>query len=170
MLQLLFIVMISGTHSPIAIVNGELHYLTDDCGGEDMHEVIASNFIELLNKSRFGMAGACSHELCTIDNVRVECGEQTGTRRRRDTKVPLTVKFALKVPLPSNASEANLDQTTQELSSDLLTALNETDLDLNIDGVVIEYDTSKPPVFRVVGLVCDKGQVLRGTKCGKTHE
>lgn len=133
-----------------------------------MDEVIANNFITLLKNSYFGKDGACQPGLCTIENVRVECGEQTGTRKRRDTKVPLTVKFDLNVLLPSNASVVNLNQTTQELSNDFLAALNETDLNLNISGVVLEYDTSKPPVLRVVGLVCDEGQVLRGAKCGKT--
>ena len=151
-------------------MNGELHYLTGDCGGEGMKDDIAEKFIKVLKNSPFGMIGACQSELCTIENVKVECGEQTGTRKRRDTKVPLTVKFALKVPLLSNASVVDLNQTTQELSNDFLAALNETDLNLNISGVFLEYDTSKPPVLRVVGLVCDEGQVLRGAKCGKTFQ
>lgn len=165
---MLFIVTITETHEPIgAVVNGTLHYLTDECGGENMHEVIAGHFIQLLKNSPFGNAGVCQGQ-CTIDNVEVECGEQTVRRRRRDMKIPLTVKFAVKVPLPSNGSVVDLKQTTQQLSSEFLAALNETDLNLNISGVVLEYDSSKPPVFRVIGLVCDKGQVLRETKCGKT--
>jgi len=103
----------------------------------------------------------------------VECGQQSGTLQRRDiadseqaSKVPLTVNFDVKVPLPSNASLVNLNQTTQQISSTILASLNETDLTL-ISGVVLEYDASKPPVVLVVGLVCDKGQVLKGTKCGK---
>ena len=151
-------------------MNGELHYLTDQCGEEGiiMNEVIAGNFITLLKASVF--AEACQGGHCTIDNVEVECGEQTGTRRRRGiqtSKVPLTVYFDLKVPLPSNASLVDLNQTTLQISNDILAALNKTDLNLNISGIVLEYDTSKPPVFRFVRLVCDDGQVVRGTKCGK---
>ena len=157
-----------------AVVNGNLHYLVDQCGGEDMNEVIAANFIELFKNSPFGMAGGCNGQ-CTIDNVRVVCGEnQTEARRRRDaanekqtSKIPLTVYFALKVPLPSNASLVDLNQTTLQISKNMREALNKTDLNLNISGVVIEYDASKPPVFHLIRLVCNKGQVQRGTKCGK---
>ena len=156
------------------MVNGDLHYLVGQCGGEDVNEVIAANFIELFKNSPFGMAGGCNGQ-CTINNVRVVCGEnQTEARRRRDaandkqtSKIPLTVYFALKVPLPSNASLVNLNQTALQISNNMLEALNETDLDLNISGVVIEYDSSKLPVFRLISLVCDNGQVQRGTKCGK---
>lgn len=155
-------------------MNGNLHYLVDQCGGKDMNEVIASNFIELFKNSPFGMAGGCNGQ-CTIDNVMVVCGEnQTEARRRRDaandkktSKIPLTVYFALKVPLPSNASLVDLNQTTLQISNNMLEALNQTDLNLNISGVVIEYDGTKPPVFHLIRLVCNKGQVQRGTKCGK---
>lgn len=140
-----------------------------------MHALIARNFIALYTVY-LGTIGECDgNEECTIENVEVECGEQSGTLRRRDvadsqqaSKVPLTVKLAVKVPLPSNASAVDLNQTTQQISSNILASLNETDLTLNISGVVLEYDVSKPPVVRIVGLVCDKGQVLKGTKCGKT--
>ena len=142
-----------------------------------MHEQIASYFMALYTQY-LGTNGNCEQiEDCSVENVEVECGEQGGTLRRRDvsdpkktSKVPITVKFSVKVPLPSNTSQADLNQTTQQLSSGILAVLNKTDLNLNISGVVLEYDTSKPPVFRFVGLVCDKGQVLRGTKCGKTLE
>ena len=140
-----------------------------------MHTSIASNFIALYTLY-LGTIGECDgNEECTVENVEVECGEQSGTLRRRDiddsqqaSKVPLTVKFAVKVPLPSNAFVVGLNQTTQQISSNILASLNETDLSLNISGVVLEFDASKPPVVRIVGLVCDKGQVLKGTKCGKT--
>jgi len=123
-----------------------------------------------------GTIGGCDGtEKCAIENVQVECGERSITLRRRDIiyiqqafNVPLTVKFALRVPLPSNTSVVGPNQTTQQISSTILASLNETDLSLNISGVVLEYDPSKPPAVRVVGLVCDKGQVLKGTKCGKT--
>ena len=149
-----------------AIVNGDLHYLVDACGDEAVSEVIASNFIQLLQNSVFGSAGACNSQ-CTIDNVEVECGE-TGTRRRRETpNVPLTMRFALKVPLPVNASLVDLNETAELLSNDLLSTLNETDLNLNISGIVIKYDTSRAPQLRLVSLVCGKGKVQRGTHCGK---
>ena len=142
-----------------------------------MHAQIASNFIALYTLYLRTAGGCDENEECTIENVEVECGEHSGTLRRRDlsdseqtSKVPLTVKFAVKVPLPSNASLANLNETTEQISSDILAALNDTDLNLNISGVVLGYDASKPPVFRFVGLICDKGQVLRGIKCGKTRE
>ena len=149
------------------------HYLADKCT-DGMHASIASNFITLYTLYLSTIGECDGNEECTIENVDVECGEQSGTLRRRDiadseqaSKVPLTVKFALKVPLPSNASVAGLNKTTQQISSNILASLNEKDLTLNISGVVLEYDASKPPVVRIVSLVCDKGQVLRGTKCGK---
>jgi len=155
-----------------AVVNGDLHYLVDNCGGESMNEVIAGNFIDLFRNSPFGMAGGCNGK-CTIDNVRVECGNQTEARRRRGAadgqqtfKISLVVYFALKVPLPSNASLLDLSQTSRQISNNLLQALNKTDLNLNISGVVIVYDSSKPAVFRLTSLVCSEGQVQRETKCG----
>ncbi|KAL9960417.1 hypothetical protein ACROYT_G033872 [Oculina patagonica] len=162
----------SKTHKPKkALVNGDLHYLAKQCSGANMNEVIASNFIELFRNSPFGMAGGCNGQ-CTIDNVRVVCGDETEARRKRDaaddkqtSKIPLTVYFTLKVPLPTNDSLNNLNQTTLQISNSMIEALNDTDLNQNISGVVMEYDTSKPPVFRFVGLLCDKGQVLRGTTC-----
>ena len=152
----------------------EYHYLTDQCT-EEMHASIARNFIALYTLYLGTIGGCDGNTQCTIENVDVECGEHSGNLRRRDiaeseqaSKVPLAIKFAVKVPLPSNASVIGLNQTTQQISSTILSSLNETDLSLNISGVVLEYDPSKPPTVRVVGLVCDKGQVLKGTKCGKT--
>ena len=152
----------------------ELHYLANQCT-EKMHASIASNFIALYTQY-LGTVGGCDGDVeCTIENVEVECGGQSGTLRKRDipdiqqpSKVPLIMKFAVKVPLPSNASMADLNQTTQQISNDILASLNETDLTLNVSGVVLEYDATRPPVVRILGLVCDKGQVLKGTKCGKT--
>jgi len=128
-----------------------------------------------LYTSYLGTVGGCDgNKKCTIENVNVECGKRSGTLQRRDiadseqaSKVPLDVNFDVKVPLPSNTSMTGLNQTTQLISSTILASLNETDLTLNISGVVLEYDTSKPPVVRVLGLVCNKGQVLKETKCGK---
>ena len=149
-----------------AILKGELYYLVDECGDEAVSEVIASNLVQLLKNSAFGSGGACNSQ-CTIGNVEVVCGE-TGTRRRRETpNVPLTVRFALKVPLPANTSLVDLNETTELLSNTLLSTLQETDLNLNIDGIVIEYDTSRAPQLRLVSFVCGKGQVQRGTYCGE---
>ena len=101
----------------------------------------------------------------------VEPGIRLGRRRiffsKQANKVPLSVRFVVKFPLPSNVSFADLNQTTQGISSNVLTSL-ETDQPLNISGVVLEYDASKLPEVHVAGFVCDKGQVLKGTKCGKT--
>ena len=140
-----------------------------------MHAQIASKFIAHYKQYLLTAVAVDENKKCTIENVEVECGEHIETLRRRDisdskktSKVPFTVKFATKVPLPSNASKADLNETIEQISSDIISVLNQRDLNLNISGVVLEYDASKPPVFRFVGLVCDKGQVLRGTKCGKT--
>ena len=148
-----------------AILKGELNYLVDECGDEAVSEVIASNLVQLLKNSAFGSGGACNSQ-CTIGNVEVECGE-TGTRRRRTPSVPLTMRFALKVPLPANTSLVDLNETTEQLSDTLLSTLQETDLNLNINGIVIEYDTSRAPQLRLVSFVCGKGQVQRGTYCGE---
>ena len=148
-----------------AILKGELYYLVDECGDEAVSEVIASNLVQLLKNSAFGSGGACNSQ-CTIGNVEVECGE-TGTRRRRTPSVPLTMRFALKVPLPANTSLVDLNETTEQLSDTLLSTLQETDLNLNINGIVIEYDTSRAPQLRLVSFVCGKGQVQRGTYCGE---
>lgn len=122
------------------------------------------------------LRGWYGNEDCTIESAErpvkcVEPGIRLGRRRivysKQAIKVPLSVRFVVKVLLPSNLSFADLNQTTQGLSSNVLTSL-ETDQPLNISGVVLEHDASKPPDVRVDGLVCDKGQVLKGTKCGKT--
>lgn len=164
---------ITETRKPKTLLDVQLHYLADQCS-EEMHAQIASNFIALYTSYLGTMARCDSTEECTIENVHVECGDQTGTLRRRDaesseqiSKVPLTVSFALKVPLPSNTSVADLNQTTEQMSNDILAAFNKTDLNLNISGIVIEFDDSKKPEIRLVRLLCDDGQVLRGTKCGK---
>ena len=125
------------------------------------------------NLGRIG--GSDGSEKCVIEKVEVECGEQSITLRRRDVvyipqapRIPLTVKFVFRVPLPSNTSVVGLNQTTQQIFNNILASLNETDVTLNISGVVLEYDPSKPLVVRIVGLVCDKGRILKGTNCGKT--
>ncbi|XP_044183159.1 uncharacterized protein LOC114968057 isoform X2 [Acropora millepora] len=161
----------SKTRQAETLLASELHYLASECT-EEMHSRIAINFIALYTRYLRTIGGCDGDVECTVENVEVECGRQSGTLRRRDvadgeqpSKVPLTVKFGVKVPLPSNASVADLNQTTQQISSDILASLNETDLTLTVSGIVLEYDTTRPPVVRILGLVCDKGQVLKGTKC-----
>ena len=163
---------ISETHQAQLAWNAEFHYLTDECGGEEMDAVIANNFIELLRRSPFGMAGACNED-CKIENVQVECGEKT--RRKRDVAddkqtatIPLTVSFVLKVPLPSNSSQSDLNATLLQILNNIQAALNESDMTLNISGMFIETDPSKPPKLRFFRLVCDQGQVQKGTTCGKS--
>jgi len=163
-----------GKRKAKALLTLELHYLAKQCT-EEKHAFVASDFMELFTKL-FGTIGGCDgSEKCAIENVQVECEERSVTLRRTDifgieqaSKVPVTVKFALRVPLPSNTSVVGQNQATQQISSNVLAPLNETNLTLNISGVVLEYNPSKPPVVRIVGLVCDKGQVLKGTNCGKT--
>lgn len=153
-----------------ALVSGTLHYLSGQCGGANMNEVIASNFIELFKNSAFGMAGGCGLNKCTIDNVRVVCGGQTRSRRSRATasdtdqalNISLAVYFFLDVPIMSNVSLVDLNRT---LPSKFTSDLERADLNLNISDTIIEYDPSKPPIFRLVRLLCDAGQVLRGTSC-----
>ncbi|XP_015750073.1 PREDICTED: sushi, von Willebrand factor type A, EGF and pentraxin domain-containing protein 1-like [Acropora digitifera] len=161
----------SKTRQAETLLASELHYLASECT-EEMHSRIAINFIALYTRYLRTIGGCDGDVECTVENVEVECGGQSGTLRRRDvadgeqpSKVPLTVKFGVKVPLPSNASVADLNQTTQQISNDILASLNETDLTLTVSGIVLEYDTTRPPVVRILGLVCDKGQVLKGTKC-----
>ena len=140
-----------------------------------MHALFPSNFIARYTQYLGAIGGCDGNEKCTIENVHMECEERSIRVRRRDivdseqaSKVPLTVNFTVKVPLPSNASVMGLNQTNKQISSNILAALNETDRILNISGVVFEYDALKPPVVRVDGLVCDEGRVLKGTKYGKT--
>ena len=151
------------------------HYLTGTCGGEQMNEVIADNFIQLLNRTSFGQAGACNNNpQCTIANVQVDCGEQT--RRKSDTidgkktaKIPLTVSFTLKVPirLSYNNTFLDLNQTSLQISNDILAALDKADMSLNVSGVVIKTDPARPPEVRLIRLVCGEGQVQSGARCGK---
>ncbi|XP_020610357.1 netrin receptor UNC5A-like isoform X2 [Orbicella faveolata] len=160
-----------GKRQAKVLLSSELHYLAKQCT-EEKHAFVASDSVERFTKLLGTIGGCDGSEKCAIENVQVECEERSVTLRRTDivgikqaSKVPVTVKFALRVPLPSNTSVVSLNQTTQQVSSNILASLNETDLTLNISGVVLEYDPSKPPVVRIVGLVCDKGQLPKGTKC-----
>ena len=141
-----------------------------------MNEEIAGNFIQLLKRTSFGQAGACSTTpQCRIENVKVECGETA--RRRRDTTsvkqnatVPLKVSFSIKIPLNvhSNAS-LDLNQTSQQISNDVIAALEKVDMTLNVSGIIIQIDPSKPPEIRLTRLVCEEGQVQSGAICGKPN-
>ena len=123
------------------------------------------------------MAGACNgNEDCTIENVEVECGETTEVRKRRDTneenqsiKIPLTVSFTIKVPLPNNTNESDFNRTSLQISNDIMSALNKEDMTLNVSGTVLVKDTSRPVEVHVMRLICDEGQVENGGTCGKQH-
>ena len=150
-----------------ALFNGQYHYLTNNCSRDTTEEIIAK-FKALLFGSRFGQQICESVPDCQ-NNIKVDvtCGEQT--RRRRDTtaSVPLTVNFAVEVPL-ANYSNTLLDvnETSLQISNDILAAL-EPAASLNITGVVIVVDTTRPPEIQLASFVCGDGQVLIGTKCGK---
>ena len=139
-----------------------------------MNEEIAGNFIRLVMKTSFGtMPGTCKdNPQCNIGNVKVDCGETA--RRKRDvtsgkqsTAVPLTVSFSLQIPLSSyNITSLHLNQTLQQILNDVLAALNKVNMTLNVSGIIIPTDPSKPPEVRLTRFVCDEGQVQRGATCG----
>ena len=114
----------------------QLHYLADQCS-QQINQQIASNFIALYT-TYLGPDNDCdSLGLCTFENVEVECGDQTGTLRKRDlgsnqlsSRISLSISFDLKVPLPENTTEADLNQTTEEISSNLLLKFNRADVNL----------------------------------------
>jgi len=163
----------SETHKPKeAIFNGEFHYLTDKCGGKAVNEEIAKNFIELIMSTSFGRAGGCyGNQDCKIENVKVDCGEQTRLRRetvdgKKPATVPLIVSFAFKVPMLSYSNTSlDLNQTYVQISDDILTALDVAEMTLNISGVVMVKDPSRPPEIRPARFICDEGQVQSGTTC-----
>ena len=139
-----------------------------------MREEIARNFIELLMRSPFGQAGACRDvSQCNIQNVKVECG--VTTRRKRDTTsnqntgtIPLTVSFSLQIPLSGDLNTSvDINQTSVQISKEVLTVLSKVDMTLNVSGMVIRTDPSKPPQFQLSRLVCEEGQVQSGVMCGK---
>ena len=155
------------------LLNGEYHYLTGTCGTEEVNEQIAGNFIALLNTTYFGIGGACyGNPDCAIENVEVECGE-TAARKRRDTnQIPLTVSFTLQVPLPNNVNtneSYDLNETSLQISNDILSVLNKVDMTLNVSGIVLVKDTSRPAEVRLMRLICEEGQVQSGATCGKQH-
>ena len=136
--QQLFILKtsVTETRQPTTLLKIQLHYLADQCS-QQIHQQIASNFIALYT-TYLGPDNDCdSLGLCTIENVEVECGDQTGTLRKRDlgsnqlsSRISLSISFDLKVPLPGNTTEADLNQTTEEISSNLLLKFNRADVNL----------------------------------------
>ena len=170
----IFIVIIETGTPKGAWLIGQYHYLTDRCGGEQMNAKIAVNFIELLMTTPFGWAGACYHNPeCKIENVRVYCGKQT--RRKRETGdgkqtavVSLTVSFELRLPLPSYINPSiDINQTSLQISNKVLASLKETDMTLNVSGIILQMDPSKPMQIHLARFVCGKGQVQSGSTCGK---
>ena len=170
-MELLFgyeLIFILETHKPKgAFFYGHFHYLTDKCGGERMNEQIASKFIELMMRTSFGWAGGCyGNPHCKIENVRVRCGQQT--RRKRDTvdgketaRVPLTISFTLKVPMPNyHYKFLDLNQTSLQKTSNIR---------LYVSGVVIVTDSSRPPEVLLARLICGKGQMQSEASGGKEY-
>ncbi|XP_044165691.1 low-density lipoprotein receptor-related protein 4-like isoform X3 [Acropora millepora] len=148
-----------------AWIHGQYHYLTNNCNKDPANEIVAK-FKILLLRSLWGLHRCRSISDCQKIKVDVDCGEQT--RRKRDTAelLPLSVNFALKVPLSNYSSNTSLDlnETSLQISNDILAAL-EPVASLNITGVVIVVDTTRPPEIQLISFICDDGQVLIGTKC-----
>ena len=155
-----------------ALVNGQIHYLAEECGGEESKRIVASNFITLFKQHPMGFLGGCvSNDKCTIENVRVECGsrkrlKRESLKRRRKSQLYFQVTFTIKVPLASNSSQ-DLNKTSQELSQTIASELNETQLDLDIGNKTLQVDKSVSPVITIAGFTCDKGQVKRKDRCGE---
>ena len=151
------------------MINGELHYLTDTC--ELDTNKVKESFIEIFNAHPFGLAGGCrGHEDCKVENVQVECGDVA--RKRRDSGtglVPLKIQFQITVDLPKNTT-VSFNRTSEELIRSMEASLNNTDFDLRIDGNNITLDRSAPLVIRSIRPSCEKGQVQRGSMCGKLME
>ena len=149
------------------LFNGRYHYLTNNCNKE-MTQVIVAKYMALLLRS-FWRPRIC-RSIPDYQNIKVDvnCGEQTRRRRDRAALLPLSVNFALKVPLSNYSSNTSLDrnETSLQISNDILAAL-EPAASLNITGVVIVVDTTRPPDIQLTSFICDDEQVLIGTKCGK---
>lgn len=161
----------SKTRQAKTLLNIQLYYLSEHCS-EDIYSEVESNFIALYVNFLGPLIGCGSVEECEIGRVHVECGDQTGILRRRDleeqrkeSQVSLKVRFSLKVPLPSNTSVEAVNETVEEISKGILRVFNDTNLNMNVSGIVLEYDTSKLPQLRFERLLCDEGQVLKGTRC-----
>ena len=152
------------------VMAGQAHYLTSSCDHTpDMLEEIRMNFIRLFYSTTFGRRVCGTDRLCRGKfKVQVKCGEQSHRKRETVAKFPLTIDFEIRVSLSYyNKTSVDFNQTFKETSGDILFSLKNGDWSLNVSGVVIETDTSRPPEVRFLRLVCNKGQVLRGTSCGK---
>lgn len=139
-----------------------------------MKEQIARNFINLLISSSFGQAGACNGALhCKIENVRVHCGKQSRPKRnafgsKNTSTVPVTVSFSLKVALVSFSNESfDLNKTSRQISNNVLVGLEKADMNLNVSGVTMVTDPSRPPQVLIASLICGKGQVHSIDSCGE---
>ncbi|XP_068714407.1 uncharacterized protein [Montipora foliosa] len=147
---------------------GQAHYLTSSCDHTpDMLEEIRMNFIRLFYGTTFGIRVCGTDPLCRGKfKVQVKCSEQSRRKRETVAKFPLTIDFEIRVSLSYyNKTSVDFNQTFKETSRDILSSLKNGDWSLNVSGVVIETDTSRPPEVRFLRLVCNKGQVLRGTSC-----
>ena len=156
------------THEPRqAWFGGQYHYLTNNCNKDLANEIVA-NFKALLLRSLWGPHRCRSIPDCKNIKVDVDCGEQTRRRRDGAALLPLSVNFAIKVPLSNYSSNTShdLNETSLQISNDILAAL-EPVASLNITGVVIVVDTTRPPEIHLTSFICYDGQVLIGTKCGK---
>lgn len=155
-----------------ALVDGQIHYLTEECGGEESKRIVARNFVTLFKQLSFGLLGGCVfNQKCTIENVRVECGprkrhKRESLNRRRNSKLYFQVTFTVKVPLVRNSSK-DLNKTSQELLQTIAADLNETKLDLDIGNKTLQADKSVSPVITLAGFACDEGQVKRKNRCGE---
>ena len=151
------------------MIKGELHYLTDTC--ELDTNKVKESFIEIFNAHPFGLAGGCrEREDCKVENVQVECGDVA--RKRRDSStdlVPLKIQFQITVDLPQNTT-VSFNRTSEELIRSMEASLNNTDFDLRVNGNIITLDRSAPLVIRSIRPFCEKGQVQRGSMCGKLME
>lgn len=155
-----------------ALVDGQIHYLTEECGGEESKRIVARNFVTLFKQHPIGFLGGCVfNEKCTIENVRVECGsrkrhKRESLKRRRNSKLYFQVTFTVKVPLVKNSFK-DLNKTSQELLHTIAADLNETKLDLDIGNKTLQADKSVSPVITLAGFACDEGQVKRKNRCGE---
>lgn len=154
--------------------SGRYYYLTNKCRGEELNEEIADKFIGIFKSTTSGWGQGCRDypHLCMIEDVEVSCGESRVERdvigKNQTAKIPLTISFMLKIPLLSYNNESrNLNQTLQQILSNILGALLNVDLTFNTSGVVFQSDPSRPLEMRLFHLICDEGQVLIGEACGK---
>ena len=145
----------------------------DHCDEEETEEKIKEYFVKIFLLHPFGWAGGCSgNPSCTPENVQVECGEEV--RRKRDLRLfkrsaqlnDVKVTFEIKVKLPHNISE-NVNTTVKRLKGLLTNFVNETNLDITIDGKIVQLDRTKPLEIDDVVIKCNKGQVAVDWDCSE---